>query len=294
MSATFLNAAQRRETDAAALQRRSAVETPASAVWRELASEILSHLNAAALARAASTCHMYWRVLEMAVRTRIAHHDWHFDQPAMENGTCDMWHTQAGPHGCRCAWRRRTGWATVLHRVEMLDFEESLAANHGDSMAGARPDGVPRPVPQRAAGQHQPMPTTYGWSARSIIAMNPDRGGHTVCIDKPDDLDYVLGTSNVRETLRVWMVFERQAGTVALAELEYTDEQPPRATVMAPQGPQAVEQFMRQPLVDASSHTFVFAPNPQYDDEAILINVFPTAEDGHGWFRRFHPCDPRV
>ena len=64
MSASFLEAARRRHDDALD------VETAEKFVWRELASEILSHLDAAALARAAPTCKLFNNSLEQSVRMR--------------------------------------------------------------------------------------------------------------------------------------------------------------------------------------------------------------------------------
>ena len=284
---SFIDAVQRRHEDAFGT---CGVADMTETVWRELVSEVLSHLDAASLARAAPACRVFYNSMEQAVRARVAASPrlLPFDQPEMEGGACTMWRTQPEDRGCRCAWLPRFGWAAVLHRVESREVEMRLLQEKGWTA--------------RALLQHWPM---HRWTAHTIVAINPTRFPGTqryqVRIDRPQDGTTTWSMAHKgRHVVPVWMQFVSNNQAVAeeqplpaLAELLYQDGYPPSALVMTDHAAARVEERGAL-LTHAPAHSFTFAPssawsssdrailNPRMDvvvDEAILQTLFARKMD---------------
>ena len=256
MSDSFLGAARARSVDAQRgwADAADAAGAAADAVLRELAPEVLSHLEAASLGRAACAHRCFYEALRLAVVARVERMGLRLDQPSlMRSGICAMWRVteRRGKPGCHCAWRRRVGWTAVLHRAELLHAEA-----HGHSTLDAR---WRRP--------HR------GWSAREIVALNPTTFPgvmhQTVSVSQPIDLALALGTVEPSGTahplrpLRVWMSF---GGTAAFADLHYCPGAPPRGEHETQHATARIQHWWRA-LAEASEHTFTFAQALTQPDE---------------------------
>ena len=147
-------------------------------------------------------------------------------------------------------------------------------------------------APPPTAGILQRWPTwvenglTHCWSARVIIALHairyPGIAKETVRIDRVDNrieswsrsrsVPTIDREEHLQRTLPVWMQF---GGLPAVAELLYDEGRPPSSTIMTEHARMiAVQRAAQLSRPPGPYNTFSFGPNPEYDNEAILVTMW--------------------